>query len=292
MDTLERARPTKCASCSITCRHIHAAHSTKPSQRPKRTASSRKSNSTTPQSTPAGSTWSRSRSACCAASAWIGASQIVTVSSPRSLLGSVNAMPSAPGSTGCSRPSVLAPNWPVPIQRLSKIYNLCAAVLVRYPRPQRTGGVKDDGNCKLFRRAGSSKPLFFNKLAVLSERKEFRCWDRVGCAGLRAGPAFGTGWGSLGLGEGDCGISEGGSRAGQEGHELQMRAARQGTPPQRDGNGGRLPPLLFFGPAQQPEPRLYAGSSISWCPAAAAQRPSVSAPAGSKATGTGRASGV
>ena len=109
--------------------HIHAAHSTKPSRRPKLTASSRKSNSTTPPSTPAGSTWLRSRSACCAASAWIGASQIVTVSSPRSLLGSVNAMPSAPGSTGCSRPSVLAPNWPVPIQRLSKIYNLCAAVL-------------------------------------------------------------------------------------------------------------------------------------------------------------------
>jgi Homeodomain-like domain len=77
-------RPTKCASCSITCRHIHAARSTKPSRRPKLTASSRKSNSTTPPSTRAGSTWSRSRSACCAASASIGASQIVTVSSPRS----------------------------------------------------------------------------------------------------------------------------------------------------------------------------------------------------------------
>jgi hypothetical protein len=34
-------RSPKCASCSITCRHIHAAHSTKPSRRPKLTASLR-----------------------------------------------------------------------------------------------------------------------------------------------------------------------------------------------------------------------------------------------------------
>ena len=122
-------RPPKCASCSITCRHIHAAHSTKPSRRPKLTASLRKSNSTTPPNTPAGSIWSRSRSACCAASAWIGASQTLTVSSPRSVLGSVNAMLSALASTGCSRPSVLAASWPVPIQRPSTIHKPCAAVL-------------------------------------------------------------------------------------------------------------------------------------------------------------------
>src|SRR6516164_6779282 len=43
-------RPPKCASCSITCRHTHAAHSTKPSRRAKLTASYRISNSTTPPS--------------------------------------------------------------------------------------------------------------------------------------------------------------------------------------------------------------------------------------------------
>src|SRR6516225_1417577 len=42
-------------------------------------------------------------------------------------------MLSAPASTGCSRPSVLAPSWPVPIQRPSTIHKLCAAVLAAFP---------------------------------------------------------------------------------------------------------------------------------------------------------------
>ena len=50
------------------------ARSTRPSRPPKRDASCAGWSSTTPPSTPAGSTWSRSRSACCAANASTAAS--------------------------------------------------------------------------------------------------------------------------------------------------------------------------------------------------------------------------
>ena len=67
-------RPSRSASCSTICRPIRRAPSTRPSRRPRRIASCAAWSSTTPQSTPAGSTWSRSRSACCAASASTAAS--------------------------------------------------------------------------------------------------------------------------------------------------------------------------------------------------------------------------
>ena len=53
---------------------ILPARSMKPSRHPRRTAYCAAWSSTTPQSMPAGSTWSRSRSACCAASASTAAS--------------------------------------------------------------------------------------------------------------------------------------------------------------------------------------------------------------------------
>ncbi len=61
-------------------------------------------NSTTPPSTPVGSTWSRSKSACCEAGAWIPASIAAIGLSPRSWLGSNCETPAALTSTGCSLP--------------------------------------------------------------------------------------------------------------------------------------------------------------------------------------------
>ena len=86
--------------------------------------------STTPRSTPAGSTWSRSRSASCAASAWIAASQAKKNWPPRSPRGNDSATPAAHASTGCSQPRKLATRWPEPIpNRHPKSHNHCAAVL-------------------------------------------------------------------------------------------------------------------------------------------------------------------
>ena len=85
--------------------------------------------STTPPSTPVGSTWSRSRSACCAASVWIAASANVTAWSTRSPPGSASATPRVPGSNGCSPPSAHAAKWPTPIPYLPKNRNQCAEVL-------------------------------------------------------------------------------------------------------------------------------------------------------------------
>ena len=71
--------------------------------------------STTPPSTPVGSTWSRSRSACSAASASIAASTTQTGSAAKSTPGNDNETPPAPASIGCSQPTRPAPKWAVPI---------------------------------------------------------------------------------------------------------------------------------------------------------------------------------
>jgi len=60
-------------------------------------------------STPAGSTWSRSRSACCAASAWTAESTTPSASSPKSPPGNDSATPPAHASNGCSQPTRPAP---------------------------------------------------------------------------------------------------------------------------------------------------------------------------------------
>jgi len=82
-------------------------------------------------STPAGSTWWRSRSACCAASASTAASTTASTSSPRSPHGSSNATPQEPASNGCSPLSAPAPSWPVLTPTQTKSHNPCAEVLGR-----------------------------------------------------------------------------------------------------------------------------------------------------------------
>src|SRR4030095_8548127 len=96
--------------------------------------------STTPPSTQVGSTWSKSRSECCAANASTDASIRRSSSNPRSLPGNVSAMPQARASNGCSQPRKLEPKWdgpthsPLPSARLKpKSHNNCAAVLVTTP---------------------------------------------------------------------------------------------------------------------------------------------------------------
>src|SRR6201995_5990333 len=95
--------------------------------------------STTPQSTQAGSTWSRSKSASCGANAWIAGSTTPSDCAAKSRPGNDNEMPPAPASNGCSQRTKLAPKWQVPIPPLSKSHNHCDEVLVaRTPHFDRT----------------------------------------------------------------------------------------------------------------------------------------------------------
>ena len=110
-------------------RRTPPARSMRPFRRRKRTACSAGWSSITLPSTPAGSTWSRSRSACCAASASTAASASARGSSPRSPPGSASEMPKAPASSGCSPPSVPATRWPALTQTQPTSHNHCAEVL-------------------------------------------------------------------------------------------------------------------------------------------------------------------
>ena len=85
-------------------------------RRPKLTACSAASSSTSPQSTPAGLTWSRSGSGCCAANASTAASVTAISSSPRSPLGKGNETPPPIASNGCSQPSAPEINSHAPTQ--------------------------------------------------------------------------------------------------------------------------------------------------------------------------------
>src|SRR3954451_3645641 len=122
-------KPSRSGSCWTIYRRILPARSMKPSRHPRRTAYCAAWSSTTPQSMPAGSTWSRSRSACCAASASTAASARATASSPKLPPGNSSATPPAPASPGCSQPSALAPKWPALTPTLPKCHNPCAEVL-------------------------------------------------------------------------------------------------------------------------------------------------------------------
>jgi transposase len=88
------------------------------------------SSSTTPPSTQAGSTWSRSRSASCGASAWIAGSTIPSGCAAKSPPGNASEMPPAPASNGCSQQTRPAPKWAAPIRPLPKSHNHCAEPLV------------------------------------------------------------------------------------------------------------------------------------------------------------------
>ncbi len=124
-------RPSASASSSITSPPTPLPLSTPDSHRPKRAACSGGLSSTTRPSTPAGSTWLRSRSACSKANVSIAASKAATGSLPRSTSGSLSETKAALESTGCSPPTRPEPKWrvPIPIPR-SKSHNLCAGELV------------------------------------------------------------------------------------------------------------------------------------------------------------------
>ena len=88
------------------------------------------SSSTTSPSMQAGLTWSRSRSASCAASVWIAESTIPSDCAAKSPPGRGGEMPPAPASNGCSQQTRPAPKWAAPIRPLPTSHNHCAEVLV------------------------------------------------------------------------------------------------------------------------------------------------------------------
>ena len=114
--------------------HPHRRRSLRrvPTGRTKRAACSGGLSSTTHLSTPAGSTWLRSRSACSKANARIAASKAATGSLPRSTPGSLSETKAALESTGCSLRPRREPKWraPIPIPR-SKSHNHCAGELAQ-----------------------------------------------------------------------------------------------------------------------------------------------------------------
>src|ERR1700733_11827611 len=79
---------------------------------------------------PAGSTWSRSRSACCVVSAWTVESTTQIGPAAKSKHGNDNEMPPALASNGCSQPTKRAPKWAAPILSWPKSHNHGAEVLV------------------------------------------------------------------------------------------------------------------------------------------------------------------
>src|SRR6266581_6514822 len=83
---------------------------------------------------PVGSTWSKSRSAYCAANVWIAGSTIPTASSAKSPHGRSNEMPPALASNGCSQSTRHAPKWAGPILSRPKSHNHWAEVLVQLYR--------------------------------------------------------------------------------------------------------------------------------------------------------------
>ena len=92
-----------------------AGASIRPSRPSRRGACFAASSSTTFPSTPAGSTWSRSRSASSPANAWTVASKAIRASPPKSPLGRTAQSPK-PASTGASQPKRPAPKWGEPIR--------------------------------------------------------------------------------------------------------------------------------------------------------------------------------
>ena len=124
-------KPSASASFSTTSPPTPPPLSTPPSRRPRRAACSGGSTSTTPPSTPAGSTWLRSRSACSKANVSIAESKAPTGWLPKSTSGSLSEIKAALESTGCSPPTRPEPKWraPIPIPR-SKSHNHCAEELV------------------------------------------------------------------------------------------------------------------------------------------------------------------
>ena len=115
------------------------------------------SSSTTLPSTQAGSTWSRLRSASCAASAWIAGSTIPSGCAAKSPLGNGSEMPPAPASNGCSQQTRLAPKWQAPIPPLPKSHNHCDELLEPFPfRWNRNGALDSCFDAFSLREPGST----------------------------------------------------------------------------------------------------------------------------------------
>ena len=109
-----------------------STHSAAASHRPKRAACSGGLSSTTRPSTPAGSTWLRSRSACSKANVSIAASKAATGSLQRSTSGSLSETKVVPETTGCSQPTRPEQNGACLSRSLAqRMHNLCAGELVR-----------------------------------------------------------------------------------------------------------------------------------------------------------------
>ncbi len=107
--------PSPSGLCRTTCRPTRLVSAMRHSLLPKPGEFCAAWSSTTPQTTPAGSTWSRSRSACSAASVWTAESTTPSASSAKSQHGNDNETPPAPASNGCSQPTKPAPKWAAPI---------------------------------------------------------------------------------------------------------------------------------------------------------------------------------
>jgi transposase len=117
------------ASCSTIFPPTAAAPCTKLSLRPRLIAFCSGSSSITRQSTPVGSTWLKSRSACCVANVWIDASATAIASFPKLPRGSSSEMPPARASNGSSTHRRPAKSLPGPIQTPPKSHNHCDEVL-------------------------------------------------------------------------------------------------------------------------------------------------------------------
>src|SRR5581483_10691237 len=130
--------PRSSGSSRTIYRPIPPAPSIRRSRPPKPGGFCGGSSSTTPQSTQVGSTWSRSKSASCEASAWIAGSTSPSDCAAKSPPGNDNEMPPAPTSNGCSQQTRLAPKWQAPIPPLPKSHNHCEEVLAT-PHAQQAG---------------------------------------------------------------------------------------------------------------------------------------------------------
>ena len=102
----------------------------------------------------------RSRSACCAGSAWIGASASARCSTPKSRHGSASAMRRARASNGRSRRRRHARSWAAPIQTPPKSQNHCDEVLAGHGRQRVAPGSPRHDSGGLPRvRANLSRPF-------------------------------------------------------------------------------------------------------------------------------------
>src|SRR5882672_6867777 len=121
--------PRPSGLCRITYRPTPPAPCIRRSRPPKLGGSCGGSSSTTPQSTQAGSTWLRSRSASCGNSASLAGSTTPSDCVAKSPLGNAREMLRVPASNGCLRQKRPGTKWGGLTQTRPKSHNHCAEVL-------------------------------------------------------------------------------------------------------------------------------------------------------------------